>query len=143
MTRSAQTKPKVQRYSTMTSAASQRKTMPQSEIDAVRELLRSKPRPVGWPERRSRIDEVGAVWPVADDVEFTAVDVNGISGEYSIAPGSDPSRALMFFHGGGSCSGSLKSHRRLVTEAGRAAGMRTLAVAYRLPAGEPVPPPTE
>ena len=113
--------------------------MPQSEIDAVRELLRSKPRPVGWPERRSRIDEVGAVWPVADDVEFTAVDVNGISGEYSIAPGSDPSRVLMFFHGGGYCSGSLKSHRRLVTEAGRAAGMRTLAVAYRLAPEHPFP----
>src|ERR1051325_4991083 len=125
----------------MASAASQRKTMPQSEIDAVRELLRSKPRPVGWPERRSRIDEVGAVWPVADDVEFTAVDVNGISGEYSIAPGSDPSRVLMFFHGGGYCSGSLVSHRRLVTEAGRAAGARTLAIAYRLAPEHPFPAP--
>src|SRR5947199_1248616 len=38
----------------------------------------------------------------------------------------------MFFHGGGYCSGSIQSHRRLVTEAGRAARMRTLAVAYRL-----------
>jgi acetyl esterase/lipase len=38
----------------------------------------------------------------------------------------------MFFHGGGYCSGSIKSHRRLVTEAGRAARMRTLAVEYRL-----------
>ena len=113
--------------------------MPQSEIDAVRELLRSKPRPVGWPERRNRIDEVGAVWPVADDVEFTALDVNGVPGEYSIVPGSDASRVLMFFHGGGYCSGSLKSHRRLVTEAGRAARMRTLAVAYRLAPEHPFP----
>jgi acetyl esterase/lipase len=55
-----------------------------------------------------------------------------VPGEYSIAPGSDPSRVLMFFHGGGYCSGSIKSHRRLVTEAGRAAKMRTLAVDYRL-----------
>ena len=106
--------------------------MAQSEIDAVRALLSSKPRPVGWPARRKRLDEVGAVWPVADDVEFTAVDVNGMPGEYSVVPGSDPSRVLMFFHGGGYCSGSIQSHRRLVTEAGRAARMRTLAVAYRL-----------
>src|SRR5258708_23562200 len=113
--------------------------MAQSEIDAVRALLSSKPRPVGWPERRKRIAEGGAVWPVADDVEFTAVDVNGIPGEYSVVPGSDPSRALMFFHGGGYCSGSIQSHRRLVTEVGRAARMRTLAVAYRLAAGDPVP----
>src|SRR5262245_26645690 len=113
--------------------------MAQTEIDAVRALLSSKPRPVGWPERRKRLDEVGAVWPVADDVELTAVDVNGVPGEYSMVPGSDPSRVLMFFHGGGYCSGSIKSHRRLVTEAGRAARMRTLAVAYRLAPEHPFP----
>src|SRR5256886_5979200 len=113
--------------------------MAQSEIDAVRALLRSKPRPVGWPERRKRLDEVGAVWPVADDVELTAVDVNGLPGEYSMVSGSDPSRVLIFFHGGGYCSGSIQSHRRLVTEAGRAARMRTLAVAYRLAPEHPFP----
>src|SRR5258708_25679680 len=113
--------------------------MAQSEIDAVRALLSSKPRPVGWPERRKRIDEVGAVWPVADDVEFTAVNVNGMPGEYSVVPGSDPSRVLMFFHGGGYCSGSIQSHRRLVTEAGRAARMRTLAIGYRLSPEHPFP----
>ena len=113
--------------------------MAQSEIDAVRALLSAKPRPVGWPARRKRLDEVGAVWPVADDVELTAVDVDGMPGEYSMVPGSDPSRVLMFFHGGGYCSGSIHSHRRLVTEAGRAAGMRTLAVAYRLAPEHPFP----
>ena len=113
--------------------------MAQSEIDAVRALLSSRPRPVGWPDRRKRIDEVGSVWPVADDIELTAVDVNRVPGEYSIAPGSDRSRVLLYFHGGGYCSGSIQSHRRLVTEAGRAAGMRTLAVAYRLAPEHPFP----
>jgi acetyl esterase/lipase len=113
--------------------------MAQSEIDAVRALLSSKPRPFGWPERRKRIDEIGSVWPVADDIELTAVDVNKVLGEYSIAPGSDASRVLLYFHGGGYCSGSIRSHRRLVTEAGRAAGMRTLAVAYRLAPEHPFP----
>jgi epsilon-lactone hydrolase len=113
--------------------------MAQSEIDAVRALLTSKPRPVGWPARRKRINEVGAVWPVADDVELTPVDVNGISGEYSIVSGIDSSRVLMFFHGGGYCSGSIESHRRLVTEAGRAASVRTLAVDYRLAPEHPFP----
>jgi epsilon-lactone hydrolase len=113
--------------------------MAQSEIDAVRALLSSKPRPIGWPERRKRLEEVGAVWPVADDVKFTAVDVKGVLGEYSVVPGSDPSRVLMFFHGGGYCSGSIQSHRRLVTEAGRAARMRTLAIGYRLAPEHPFP----
>src|SRR4029079_12575185 len=119
------------------------KTMAQSEIDVVRALLGSKPRPVGWPARRKRLDEVGAVWRVADDVEFTALDVNGMPGEYSIIPGSDASRALLFFHGGGYCSGSIQSHRRWVTEAGRAARTRTLAVAYRLPPPPPILAPDD
>src|SRR6185437_11413317 len=103
-----------------------------SEIEAIRALLGSKPRPVGWPARRQRIEEVGAHWPVASDVTLQAVDLDGVPGECSIAPGSRTERVLMFFHGGGYCSGSLRSHRRLVTEAGRAGGLRTLAVGYRL-----------
>ena len=113
--------------------------MAQSEIDAIRALLGAKPRPVGWEERRHRIEEVGSVWPVADDVKLEAVDLDGVPGEWSIAPGSDPSRVLMFFHGGGYCSGSIVSHRRMVTEAGRAAAARTLAVGYRLAPEHPFP----
>jgi acetyl esterase/lipase len=111
----------------------------QSEIDAIRKLLSSKPRPVGWSERRQRIEEVGSVWPVADDVTLDAIDCDGVSGEWSLVPGSDPSRVLMYFHGGGYCSGSILSHRRLVTEAGRAARMRTLAIGYRLAPEHPYP----
>jgi epsilon-lactone hydrolase len=113
--------------------------MAQSEIEAVRALLSSKPRPAGWPERRQRLDDVGSVWPVAEDVKCSAVDVSGVPGEYSIVPSSDASRLLMFFHGGGYCSGSILSHRRMVSEAGRAAGVRTLAIAYRLAPEYPFP----
>ena len=110
-----------------------------SEIDAVRALLSSKPRPVGWVQRRERLDEVGSIWPVADDVNLDLVDLDGVPGEWSIAPGSDATRVLLFFHGGGYCSGSILSHRRMVTEAGRAAGTRTLAVGYRLAPEHPFP----
>lgn len=113
--------------------------MNESEINAVRALLSEKARPLGWAERRARLDEVGSVWPVAGDIKCEAVDLDGVPGEWSIAPGSDPSRVLMFFHGGGYCSGSIASHRRLVTEAGRAGGVRTLAVGYRLAPEHPFP----
>jgi len=113
--------------------------MAQSEIDAIRTLLTAKPRPVGWTERRQRLDEVGSVWPVADDVKLTPVDADGILGEWSNVVGSDPSRVLLFFHGGGYCSGSIRSHRRMVSEAGRAAKVRTLAIAYRLAPEHPFP----
>ena len=110
-----------------------------SEIQAIRDLLSSKPRPVGWAQRRARLDEVGAYWPVADDVELNPVDLDGVPGEWSMVPGTDPSRVLMFFHGGGYCSGSIRSHRRMATEAGRGAGVRTLAVGYRLAPEHPFP----
>jgi epsilon-lactone hydrolase len=111
-----------------------------SGIDAIRALLTSKPRPVGWAARRQRLDEVGSTWPVADDIRLETADLGGgLAAEWSIAPGSDASRALLFFHGGGYCSGSILSHRRMVTEAGRAAHVRTLAVGYRLAPEHPFP----
>jgi epsilon-lactone hydrolase len=110
-----------------------------SDIGAIRTMLGAKPRPVGWAARRARIDEVGSVWPVAEDIRLEPVDLGGIPGEWSLAPSSDASRVLMYFHGGGYCSGSIVSHRRMVTEAGRAARMRTLAVAYRLAPEHPFP----
>jgi epsilon-lactone hydrolase len=113
--------------------------MEQADIGAIRALLASKPRPVGWPARRQRLDEVGSVWPVAADVTLTAVDINGIPGEWSAVPGSDRSRVLLFFHGGGYCSGSIISHRRMASEAGRAGGVRTLAISYRLAPENPFP----
>jgi monoterpene epsilon-lactone hydrolase len=113
--------------------------MAQNEIDAVRALLSSKPRPIGWHERRSRIEEVGSVWPVASDIQRERVDIGGLAGEWSMAPGSDASRVLLYFHGGGYCSGSIVSHRRLVIGAGRAAKARTLAIEYRLAPEHPFP----
>jgi len=113
--------------------------MEQTDIATIRALLGSKPRPVGWPARRQRLDEIGSVWPVASDVTLAPVGVDGIAGEWSTVPGSDSSRVLLFLHGGGYCSGSIISHRRMVSEAGRAAGVRTLAIAYRLAPEHPFP----
>jgi acetyl esterase/lipase len=104
----------------------------EQDIQAIRELLSSKPRPVGWAQRRARIEEVGAAWPVAGDIALEPLRIGGLDAEWSLVPGSDAGRVLLYFHGGGYCSGSIVSHRRLVTEAGRAAGIRTLALAYRL-----------
>lgn len=110
-----------------------------SGIEQVRVLLGSKPRPVGWAERRARIEEVGSAWPVADDIEFEPTDAGGVPAEWSRAPGADTTRALLFLHGGGYCSGSIASHRTMAAEAGRAAGIRTLALEYRLAPEHPFP----
>jgi monoterpene epsilon-lactone hydrolase len=108
-------------------------------IEAVCELLRSQPRPAGLAERRARLDSIGSVSPIASNISLETGNFQGIPVEWSLAPGADPSRVLLFFHGGGYCSGSIVSHRGMVVEAGRAAGVRSLAVGYRLAPEHPFP----
>src|ERR1700722_6301569 len=109
-----------------------------SEIDAVRALLRAIPRPVCFAARRERLDEIGA-HPVGDDISLESETHDGLLFEWSLASGSDPSRVLLFLHGGGYCAGSIVSHRGMVTAVGRAAGVRPLAVGYRLAPEHPFP----
>jgi epsilon-lactone hydrolase len=110
-----------------------------SEIDGVRELLESLPRPANLAERRVRLDTVASADGVAADISFEPVAIGRCEAEWSLAPGSDASRVLLFFHGGGYCSGSIRSHRGMVSEAGRAAKVRTLALGYRLAPENPFP----
>ena len=113
--------------------------MSKSEIDAIREALRARPRPVGWTERRERLDAIAQASPVESDIKLEPVDAGGVPAEWSLAPGSDPTKVLMFLHGGGYCSGSIASHRGMVTRVGRAAGVRTLALNFRLAPEHPFP----
>ena len=110
-----------------------------SEIDGVRELLESLPRPANLAERRVRLDTIASADGVAADIRFEPVTIGGCDAEWSLAPGSDASRVLLFLHGGGYCSGSIRSHRGMVSEAGRAAHVRTLALGYRLAPESPFP----
>ena len=89
--------------------------MGESEVDAIRTLLASEPRPSAWEARRRRIEEVCAIWPVAEDVALEAVDCDGVPAEQSIVPGSDVAHVILFFHGGNYCSRSIRSHRRCCT----------------------------
>lgn len=110
-----------------------------TDIEALRALIGSKPRPVGWAERRARIEEVGGVDPPAADIALEPVAIGSLAAEWSMAPGADATAAILFLHGGGYCSGSIRSHRSLATELGRASGARTLALEYRLAPEHPYP----
>jgi epsilon-lactone hydrolase len=113
--------------------------MADHEIQAVRALLSSQPRPVGWAERRERLDAVASIDGVAPDIRFEPTRTGQCNAEWSLAPGSDASKVLLFLHGGGYCSGSIRSHRGMVSEVGRAAKVRTLALGYRLAPENPFP----
>ena len=61
-------------------------------IDAVRGLLKTKRAAGRMEERRKRIEEVCAVWPVAGDVELGTVDVRRPQGRVVDRSGSNSSR---------------------------------------------------
>lgn len=109
------------------------------EIQVIRDLLASRPRPAELSERRKRLDALGGGYPLPADIRVEPTEAHGVPAEWTEAPGADPSRALLFLHGGGYVSGSIASHRPMVAEAGRQAGLRTLALDYRLAPEHPFP----
>jgi epsilon-lactone hydrolase len=113
--------------------------MSDPEIDAIRAILAASPRPSGVAERRERLDSLGKGYPTPAEFRLEAADANGVAAEWSTSPAADPSRAILFLHGGGYISGSIESHRPLATAIGRAAGARTLALAYRRAPEHPFP----
>lgn len=113
--------------------------MPDPEIDVIRALLSSRPRPSDLSERRERLDALGAQYSLPADVRVEAVDANGVVAEWTTTPEAKTGRAILFLHGGGYISGSLDSHRHMIAQAGREARSRTLALAYRLAPEHPFP----
>lgn len=113
--------------------------MKDQEIVAIREFLASSNFPEDTPGLREAYDGLGAIFPPAADVTLEAVNANGVPAEWSSTPGAARDRVIMYVHGGGYVIGSIKSHRHLVTELGRAAGTRALSVDYRLAPEHPFP----
>src|SRR6185437_12294526 len=73
------------------------------------------------------------------DVAIEAANANGVKAEWTATPDADRSKAILYLHGGGYVIGSLDSHRHLVSELGRAARARALALEYRLAPEHPFP----
>jgi acetyl esterase/lipase len=117
--------------------------MPDPEILKLRELIASRPRSTELAQRRRDIDARGKQFGVAPDVTVEKVSANGVAAEWTSTPDADANAAILYVHGGGYVIGSLDSHRHLVSEAGRAAGVRALALDYRLAPEHPFPAAVE
>ena len=66
------------------------------------------------------------------DCEFVPVDANGVPAEWVMAPGVDPSRRVLYIHGGAFIAGSPGSHRTVTTQFSAVANAAVLAIDYRL-----------
>jgi len=64
--------------------------------------------------------------------EFFPVDAGGVPAEWVMAPGADPTRRVLYIHGGGFIMGSPKSHRTITSKFSEVTGCSVLAIDYRL-----------
>lgn len=119
--------------------------MPSAEIQKVREILSGLDfgAPADVATMRARLDAAAALFQRPPDVRYEPVDAGGVPAEWTIAPGADPDRALVYFHGGSYNAGGIGSHRALCTQLARAAGLRVLSVDYRLAPEHPHPAAVE
>jgi epsilon-lactone hydrolase len=113
--------------------------MSDPEIAALRETIAKRVRSDDIAQRRRDIDARGLAYRLPPDIKAEPVAANGVRSEWTSSPDADPSRVVLYFHGGGYVIGSLDSHRHMVAEIGRAARARTLAIDYRLAPEHPFP----
>jgi acetyl esterase/lipase len=62
-----------------------------------------------------------------------------VPAEWIVAPGAAEDRYVLYLHGGGYVMGSINTHREMVSRISRAAGVRALALDYRLAPESPFP----
>ncbi|MEE4294261.1 MAG: alpha/beta hydrolase [Xanthomonadales bacterium] len=66
------------------------------------------------------------------DAEFRPVECDGVRCEWVLAPGADPSRRVLYLHGGAFFAGSPLSHRTITARFSAVARAALLSVDYRL-----------
>lgn len=92
---------------------------------------------------RTDLDELHASYvpPFAFDTQ--PVTMGGVDCEWVAVPESSPDRTLLYFHGGGFATGSIRATRNLAAFLAHAAQAHVLVVGYRLAPEHPFPAPLE
>ena len=112
------------------------------EHGQVLELLREMQATVQSVPLRKQIAEIRRVmdegvdgWPPdpeSQGVSIDAIDIDGMSAEWVLAPNANADRRLLYLHGGAFIFGSPRSHRVITAEISRRCGVAVLAIDYRL-----------
>jgi len=111
------------------------------EFEQLYRTLQAQPDRAALPveELREAGRRKAAQIPIPADVTCTPVDAGGVPGEWIVAPGADARGALLYLHGGGYYRGAIATVREMCGRLSRAAGLRVLAIDYRLAPEYPFP----
>ncbi len=74
---------------------------------------------------------------------YTPATVAGMKSEWILPDGADPTKILLYFHGGGYATGSINTHRALVSQIAKNAAIKALIIEYRLAPEFKYPAPVE
>ena len=80
---------------------------------------------------------------VPGDVTVEAAQVAGVAAEWLDSAGGDPTRVILYLHGGGYVFGGLDSHREIGWRLAKETGRRVLLLDYRLAPEHHFPAPVE
>ena len=92
---------------------------------------------------RNGLEDLAKLVKVPKDVKCISLEVKGIPAEWVSAPEAREDKIIFYLHGGGYVSGSLNSHRELVSRISRASKARVLIIDYRLAPEHPFPAAVE
>jgi acetyl esterase/lipase len=93
-------------------------------------------------EQRARNERFTTWIRLPADVHCQSVSADGVAAEWIEAPGAE-SGVILYLHGGAYALGSVNTCRELVARLARGAGMRGLAINYRLAPEHPFPAAVE
>ena len=121
--------------------------MASEQARAIHQLLRDQrdraaagpPPPLSRAEQRAMAERIGESTAEPTGVTFEDVIAGGVPAQWVTPDGAATGRLLVYFHGGGYCYCSMRSHSRLVGHLATAAGCRALNVDYRLAPEHPHP----
>jgi acetyl esterase/lipase len=114
--------------------------MAAAELDQVLELIASRRVVAGTPTlEEMRANMEAHSFPATEAASVTPIEANGVPGEWVVVAGSDSTRRVLYFHGGGYVFGSPVTHRRLCEDIARAGGCAVLNLNYRLAPEHPFP----
>src|SRR6516225_9949012 len=75
-------------------------------------------------ELRAEYDEIAKCHALPSDVSYQPVDTGGVSGEWLSGPRPGDNRVILYLHGGCYATGSIETHRDLMTRLSIGASMR-------------------
>lgn len=94
-------------------------------------------------KERAEVESLARMFKPIGPLRSEAVSANGVPAEWILPADREPTRVVLFLHGGSFNSGSITSHRTLAGNVALASEARSLLIDYRLAPEHPFPAAVE